>query len=93
MSQSFVYKHEVNDSIKILALHQNGELFINVKSYPSAKELLSDEATKIKYTWSGKDFLKIETNDANMCVDCFYLIVITAGRQTKSSIMIPSKDS
>jgi hypothetical protein len=57
------------------------------------KELLSDDASKIKYTWSGKDYLKIERNDTKMCVDCFYLIVITAERQTKSSIMIPSKDS
>jgi hypothetical protein len=47
----------------------------------------------VKYDWSGKDFLKIEKTSNGFCSTCSYLIVIQAQRNTKSSIMIPSKGS
>jgi hypothetical protein len=64
-----------------------------VKAYPDVKTLMADNSKKPKYIWSGKDFLKISNTSANFCSNCAYLIVVTAERQTKTSIMIPTADS
>lgn len=89
----FVYENRNDDEIKVLTLHENGQITINVKAYPDVKALMADNLKKPKYQWSGKDFLKIDKNDKNYCVKCIYLVVVTADRQTKTSIMIPSRDS
>jgi hypothetical protein len=54
---------------------------------------MADNLKKPKYQWSGKDFLRIEKEDKDYCSNCAYLIVVTADRQTKTSIMVPATDS
>lgn len=66
---------------------------ISAKAYKNTPELINDNISKVKYDWSGKDFLKIETTRTGFCSSCSYLISIQAQRNTKSSIMIPSKGS
>ena len=55
------------------------------------KEYFDEATTKTKNVWSGKDFLRIEKTDITFCFDCYYIIELSAERQTKTSIIIPSE--
>lgn len=52
-----------------------------------------EDNSKSKYTWSGQDFLRVDSTDKAFCSDCVYLIVLSAERQTQTSVMIPSASS
>lgn len=71
----------------------SGELTISVKAFKSVKELIASNLTKIKYQWSGRDFLRIDKEDKEYCAACVYLIVVRAEKQTKTTVMIPDGES
>jgi hypothetical protein len=85
-----LYKHSVNESFRVLTLHQSGEVIIKVKSYKDVREFVEDNSTKPKYIWSGQDFLRIDAGTLNFCFECYYLIVFSAERNTKTSVIIPT---
>lgn len=64
-----------------------------MKKYKNITDFIEDKSSNKKYTWSGRDFLRIEQQDSNFCYDCYYLISLSAERQTKTSIIIPTETS
>ena len=55
----FLYEHISDESFRLLTLHQSGEIVIKVNVYKDIKEYLDEKTTKEKFTWTGRDFLRI----------------------------------
>ena len=58
-SQMMLYHHTGEKGFRILTMHQNGAVMIKVKPYPNLEAFISDKSTKVKYPWSGSDFVRI----------------------------------
>ena len=91
--QRLLYRHQSKDSFRILTLHQSGTVAVKARTYKNVKEFIDDTNSKNKFTWTGQDFLRIDSTDKNFCSDCVYLIVLSAERQTQTSVMIPTTSS
>jgi hypothetical protein len=48
--------------------------------------------SNLTYQETGIDFVKVQENALYFCVNCTYLISITANKYTETSVIIPSKD-
>ena len=88
-----IYHHISNDSFRVLTLHQSGEVIIKVRPYATVKDFISDHSIKEKNAWSGRDFVRVDEGTKLFCFDCYYLIMLSAERQTRTSVMIPSMTS
>ena len=76
-----MYHHTHDKSFRIVALHQNGEIVIKVQAYKTIREYLdsyNDSNIKRTYSWSGRDYVRIDKNDTKYCSDCYYQVALSA---------------
>jgi hypothetical protein len=85
-----------------MTLSKVGELIMKVKVLydgdlnnlltANSSEAMAKYLSNLTYQETGIDFVKVQENALYFCVNCTYLISITANKYTETSVIIPSKD-